>query len=81
MKEVGSGEWWVHLSLKWTKLGADRVQGRELGYVNRISGSLVLGSMCFFQYQFLKLKRKKKKKFMTSAIHILHKFYILQINN
>lgn len=50
MKEVGSGGFW---SLKWTKLGADRVQGRELGYVNRTSGSLVLGSMCFFSINFL----------------------------
>lgn len=48
-------------SLEWTKLGADRVQGRELGYVYQDPWSLVLCGF-FFQYQFLKLKRKKKKK-------------------
>lgn len=58
----GRGTW----SQKWTKLAADQVQGRGLGCVNRKSVSTGLGSVEFFQYQFLKLKYKKEKKSRNS---------------
>lgn len=48
LKEVGSGEGWG-TRLKGTKLGAGGVQGRGLGCVNRMSGSLGLVSMEFSQ--------------------------------
>lgn len=65
--------------------GQSWVLGRGLGCVSRMSESMDLGSVEYFQYQFLKLKYKKsnnkKAQLMTSATHMLHKFCILQINN
>lgn len=57
----------------WVLIGR---RAGNLGMCIRISGPWFY--VFFFSTNFL---NAKKKKIMTSAIHILHKFCILQINN